>query len=116
MALFLKDARFDYLAKLPDQGRLEVESTGFFTDRFSPVDRVSGRTLVMKQPAWDNNIWGYDSMSSPYHPELSHLFLANSLGLLSQPGQWYIDPAKGKLYLRPPAGLRLGRCGWSCRG
>jgi hypothetical protein len=104
-----KDARFDYLTKLPDQGRLEVESTGFFTDRFSPVDRVSGRTLVMKQPAWDNNIWGYDSMSSPYHPELSHLFLANSLGLLSQPGQWYIDPTKGKLYLRPPAGIEVGQ-------
>jgi hypothetical protein len=107
--ILFKDARFDYLAKLPDQGRLEVEGTGFFTDRFSPVDRVSGRTLVMKQPAWDNNIWGYDSMSSPYHPELSHLFLANSLGLLSQPGQWYIDPAKGKLYLRPPAGIEVGQ-------
>ena len=107
--IVLKDARYDYLAKLPDQNRLEVESTGFFTDRFSPVERVSGRTLVMKQPAWDNNIWGYDSMSSPYHPELSHLFVANSLGLLSQPGQWYIDPAKGKLYLRPPVGVEVGQ-------
>jgi hypothetical protein len=100
----LKSATYDYLAKLPDQSRLEIESTGFFTDRFSPVDKVAGRTLVMKQPAWNNNIWGYDCISSPYHPELSHLFLINSLALLSQPGQWYIDPAKGKLYLRPPAG------------
>jgi hypothetical protein len=107
--IVLKDAGYDYFAKLPEQGRLEVESTGFFTDRFSPVDRVSGRTVVMKQPAWDNNIWGYDSMSSPYHPELSHLFLANSLGLLSQPGQWYIDPTKGKLYLRPPVGVEVGQ-------
>jgi hypothetical protein len=102
--IVLKDARYDYLAKLPDQGRLEIESTGFFTDRFSPVEKVAGRTLVMKQPAWDNNIWGYDSISSPYHPELSHLFLINSLAFLSQPGQWYIDPAKGKLYLRTRAG------------
>ncbi len=99
-----KDPHYDYLAQLPDQGRLEVESTGFFTDRFSPVEKVAGRTLVMKQPAWDNNIWGYDSVSSPYHPELSHLLLINSLAFLSQPGQWYIDPAKGKLYLRAPAG------------
>lgn len=99
-----KDARYDYLTKLPDQGRLEIESTGFFTDRFSPVEKVAGRTLVMKQPAWGNNIWGYDSISSPYHPELSHLFLINSLTFLSQPGQWYIDPAKGRLYLRIPAG------------
>lgn len=100
----IKDAHYDYLAKLPDQDRLEIESTGFFTDRFSPVEKVVGRTLVMKQPAWDNNIWGYDCISSPYHPELSHLFLINSLTFLSQPGQWYIDPAKGKLYLRAPAG------------
>ena len=102
--IVLKDGRYDYLDKLPDQDRLEVESTGFFTDRFSPVEKISGRTVAMKQPSWNNNIWGYDSMSSPYHPELSHLFLINSLGLLSQAGQWYIDPAKGKLYLRPPVG------------
>lgn len=86
--IILKDARFDYLAELPNQGSMEVESTGFFTDRFSPVEKISGHTLVMKQPAWDNNIWGYDSISSPYHPELSHLYLSNSLAFLSQPGQW----------------------------
>ncbi len=48
----------------------------------------------MKQPAWNNNIWGYDTLNSPYHPELSHLFLANSLAFISQPGQWYVDPAR----------------------
>jgi hypothetical protein len=72
--------------------------------RISPVERVAGRMLVMKQPAWDNNIWGYDTIDTPYHPEEAHLYLANSLAFLSEPGQWYIDPAKGKLYLRPPIG------------
>ena len=100
----LKDAAYDYLAKLPDQNRLMLESTGFFTDRFSPVEKVINRTLVMKQPAWNNNIWGYDDIDAPYHPELSHLYLSNSLAFLTQPGQWFIDPAKGKLYLRPPSG------------
>ena len=100
-----KDAKYDYLSKLPDSGKMEVESTGFFTDRFSPVEKIDGRTLVMKQPAWDNNIWGYDSMSSPYHPELSHLYLRNSLAFISKPGQWYLDSDNGKLYLRLPAGL-----------
>jgi hypothetical protein len=103
--IVLKDAKYDYLAKLPSQGRLEVSATGFFTKRISPVEKVDGRTLVMKQPAWNNNIWGYDTLNTPYHPELAHLYLANSLAFLTEPGQWVIDPAKGKLYLRPPAGV-----------
>jgi hypothetical protein len=103
------DAHYDDLAKLPDQSRMEVESTGFFSDRISPVEKISGRTLIMKQPAWNNNIWGYDSLSSPYHPELSHLYLANSLAFLAQPGRWYLDPSKGKLYLRPPTGSEINQ-------
>lgn len=104
-----KDAKYDWLAKLDDQARLEVESTGFFTDHFSPVKKIEGRTLVMRQPAWDNNIWGYDNMSSPYHPELSHLYLRNSIAFISKPGQWYLDPAKGKLYLRLPSGSEANK-------
>jgi hypothetical protein len=105
--LQLKDARYDYLAKLPEQDRLEVDATGFFTKRISPVERIEGHTLVMKQPAWDNNVWGYDTISRPFGPEFAHLFLANSLSLLNQPGQWYLDPSHGKLYLRPPADVSV---------
>jgi hypothetical protein len=107
--IVLKDAKYNYLAKLSDAARLEVESTGFFTDRFSPVEKIAGHTLMMKQPAWNNNIWGYDSMSSPYHPELSHLYLRNALAFISKPGQWYLDPIKGKLYLRPPSGSDVNK-------
>lgn len=107
--VLFRDAKYDYLSKLPDAGKMEVESTGFFTDRFSPVERIDGRTLVMKQPAWNNNIWGYDSMSSPYHPELSHLYLRNSLAFISKPSEWYLDSDKGKLYLRPPSGSDVNK-------
>ena len=103
------DPKYDYLTKLPGQDRLEVESTGFFTDRFSPVAKIDNREMLMKQPAWNNNIWGYDTLNSPYHPELSHLFLINSLAFISKPGDWYIDPSKGKLYLCPPAGAGIER-------
>ncbi len=103
--ILLKDPKLDALLASPS--RLEVSATGFFTKRISPVDRISGHTLIMKQPAWDNNIWGYDTLNVPYHPELAHLYLANSLALLSEPGQWYIDPAKGKLYLRPAAAVDI---------
>jgi hypothetical protein len=103
--ILLKDPKYEYLSKLPEQGRMEVRATGFFTMRISPVEKISGLKLVMKQPAWDNNLWGYDTIEAPFHPELSHLYLANSLAFLSKPGQWYLDSAAGKLYLRPPDGV-----------
>ena len=105
--IVLKDARYDYLAKLPNADRLEVEATGFFTKRISPVERIEGRTLILKEPAWKNNIWGYDTITKPFGPEYARLYLANSLGLLKEPGQWYLDPEHGKLYLRPPAGVSM---------
>ncbi len=106
--MILKDPKYAYLARLPEQNRLEVDEAGFFTNRFAPVEKVFGDTLTMQQPAWDNNLWGYDTIEAPYHPELSHLYLENALEFLTQPGQWYLDPAAGKLYLRPPAGADIG--------
>ena len=97
----------DDLVKTPDQNRLEIVADGFFTHRISPVDRIDGDTLVMKEPAWQNNLWGYDTVERPFGSQFAHLYIANSLALLRQPGQWYIDPAKGKLYLRPPAGAAI---------
>jgi len=55
--IVLLDAKYDYLARLPAQQRLEVQSTGWFTNRLSPVQSVVGRKLLMQQPAWDNNTW-----------------------------------------------------------
>jgi len=66
-----------------------------------------GRTLHIQQPAWKNNTWGYDTLNNPYGPEAAHLFLANSLRFLTQPGQWYLDPSHGKLYVRPPKGASM---------
>jgi hypothetical protein len=89
-------------AELRDAGHLELRAVGFFTYRIAPVARVADDGgLVMRQPAWDNNLWGYDTVEKPFHPELQHLYLANALALLSAPGQWYVDPEKGKLYVRP---------------
>lgn len=102
--IVLKDPQYAWLSHLPEQNRLEVRATGFFTMRISPVARIDGLRLVMQQPAWENNLWGYDTIDTPYHPELAHLYLANSLAFLKEPGQWYLDPKAGKLYVRPPAG------------
>ena len=61
----INDPKYDYLAALPAQERIEVQSTGWFTNRRSPVKSIVGRKLVMQQPAWDNNTWGYDTLNAP---------------------------------------------------
>jgi hypothetical protein len=90
-----------YLATLPNQRRIEVESQDSFTDRYAPVENISGNTVTMQQPAWQNNIWGYDTLARPFAG--GQLFLENAYAFLQQ-GQWYLDPAAGKLYYRAAAG------------
>lgn len=96
-----------YIGAIQHPDRLEVEATGFFTDRFSPVASIRGTTLTMQQPGWDNNTWGYDTISKPIFPADSRLFLVNAPELIgktndwhAKPYQWFIDPKAGKLYLR----------------
>lgn len=103
--LKIVDPALRYLAKLPQQKRIEVEGTGHFTDRFSPVQQISGTAITMQQPAWDNNIWGYDTIPAPFLPENGRLYLLNSLAFLKQQGQWFLDPEAGKLYYRLREGV-----------
>ncbi|MDQ7876651.1 right-handed parallel beta-helix repeat-containing protein [Microbacterium sp. QXD-8] len=93
-----------YLADLPNQDRIEFESLGDFTDRYSPVQSIAGSTITMAQPAWDNNTWGWDTVQNSLLAE-SKWFLANSLSFLDQAGEWYIDPDAGKLYYKPADGV-----------
>ena len=96
-----------FLSTLEHPDRLELEATGFFTDRVSPVAAIDGARVTMRQPAWDNNTWGYDTLSQPIVPEDSRLFLVNAPELIgrtndwhAKPYQWFVDPKAGKLYLR----------------
>jgi hypothetical protein len=104
--MVIDDPQLDHLARLPGK-RLEVHSTGWFTNRISPVRDIVGRKLLMQQPAWDNNTWGYDTLHAPVGAETSHLFLANSLSFVREPRQFYLDPDAGKLYLRPEPGTDI---------
>lgn len=115
------DARFDttgitlsgtgaqILAKAAGSTHLEVEATGFFTHRYSPVERVAGDKLVMLQPAWNNNLWGYDTINAPFHPEAAHLYLSNALAFLDKENQWYLDRDAGRLYYKPAAGTDMSK-------
>jgi len=64
--LTIQNSALNYLATLPGQSRIELESQNSFTDRFAPVQSISGTTITMQQPAWNNNNWGYDTLPSPF--------------------------------------------------
>ncbi|MET8144293.1 NEW3 domain-containing protein [Sphaerisporangium sp. NPDC005288] len=96
-----------YLATLPDQKRVELQAMLSFTNRFAPVQSISGSTVVMQQPAWDNNTYGYDTIQSPLRTPT--FFLLNSKRFLDEPGEWYLDTTAGTLYYKPLPGQDLSR-------
>ncbi|WP_129783954.1 right-handed parallel beta-helix repeat-containing protein [Promicromonospora panici] len=102
--LTINNQQLDYLGDLPDQGRIEFQSLGDFTNRYSPVESIDGSTITMAQPAWDNNTWGWDTVQNSFlaGPTWS---LENSLAFLDQVGEWYLDPSAGKLYYKPGDGV-----------
>jgi hypothetical protein len=94
-----------YLNNLADQDRIEVESIGSFTDRYSPVQSISGNTITMKQPAWNNNTFGYDTLTNPFRP--GPLYLENAYEFLDSPGEWYLNTVSGTLYYIPRPGQNM---------
>ncbi len=101
----LNDPGLAYLAGLPQQERIEFQALQSFTNRFAPVQSITGTTVVMQQPAWDNNTYGYDSVTSPFRTP--RYFLLNSRSFLDAPGEWYLDTAAGVLYYKPLEGQDL---------
>lgn len=98
----LENPELAYLATLPDQERIDFQAIQSFTNRFAPVRSISGRTVVMQQPAWDNNTYGYDALAAPFREPT--YFLLNSRRFLTEPGEWYLDPTAGTLYYQPLPG------------
>ncbi|MDX8032720.1 RICIN domain-containing protein [Lentzea sp. BCCO 10_0856] len=95
----------NYLNNLGNQNRVEVESVNSFTDRYSPVQSISGNFLTMQQPAWNNNTFGYDTLNNPFRA--GPLYLANAYEFLDAPGEWYLNPGAGALYYIPRAGQNM---------
>ncbi len=96
-----------YLAGLPDQKRIELQAMLSFTNRFAPVESITGNTVVMQQPAWNNNTYGYDTIQSPLRP--ATFFLQNSKSFLNEAGEWYLDTTAGVLYYKPLAGQDMAQ-------
>jgi hypothetical protein len=101
----LNNPDLGYLADLPDQQRIELQAMLSFTNRFAPVESISGSTVTMQQPAWDNNTYGYDTIQSPFREPT--FWLLNSRSFIDEPGEWYLDTTAGTLYYKPLEGQDL---------
>lgn len=99
------NSSLNYLNNLANQNRVEVESVNSFTDRYSPVQSIAGNFLTMQQPAWNNNTFGYDTLSKPHRA--GPLYLANAYEFLDAQGEWYVNPGAGALYYIPLAGQNM---------
>src|SRR5438093_910798 len=69
-----------------------VSGAGPWTEARCPVASISGTTITMAQPCWDNstkrqdNLVGGNSVNGPDHVE-------NAFEVLDSPGEWYLDRA-----------------------
>ncbi len=99
------NSALSYLNNLANQNRVELESIGSFTDRYVPVQTISGNFLTMQQPAWNNNNFGYDTFASPFRA--GPLYIENAYEFLDSPGEWYDNPSAGTLSYIPLAGQNM---------
>jgi len=96
-------AEMEFLRDLTPEQLAEVEIRGLnsFTDRYSRVDSIcaDGTTLVMSQPAWANNIWGWDHLGQPFHE--GGFFAENALAFLDAAEEWFLDTRASTLFFKP---------------
>jgi len=99
--LDLVDPALAWLAGVAAPERAEVVCLGSFTHRYAPVARNERGRLVMQQPAWRNNNWGWDTLVDPV--EGGELRLVNVRERI-EPGQWWFDTTDRRLYYRTADG------------
>lgn len=79
-----------------------VSSWGWKLQRCS-VESISGSTMNMQQPCWDNaHLQEGQEIQSP-------TWLENARELLDTPGEWYVDKGRGEVYYMPKDGQDLSR-------
>lgn len=96
-----------WLLELPGVEKAEIKGSGSWTSRISPIAGVEGGTLVMEQPAWKLNTWGWDTLHEPFHA--GPLVVENALAFLDESGEWFLDDEGGRVYYKPLDGQRMDR-------
>lgn len=95
----------DWLASLPGIENTEIRAINSFTDRYSPVKSASAGQLVMDQPAWINNVWGWDTIQAPFGQ--MGFYIQNALSLLTEENEYFLDSSRGKIYYKPLPGQNM---------
>ncbi|HYN39481.1 MAG TPA: right-handed parallel beta-helix repeat-containing protein, partial [Rhodospirillales bacterium] len=105
----LRGRRFSYQGDAPPQPWSEDERPwiyGYyvkpFADEYNPVASVdpASRMVTLTEPA--GRLWWLGLAPG------GRFYFLNVLGELDQPGEWYLDSGKGKLYFWPPQPLQPG--------
>ena len=99
---------------------LSTGGSGAWTEPRCPVASISGTTVTMAEPCWDNstmrilrtdgsgrtvNLVGPQTLGNGEIPA----YADSAYELLSQPGQWYLDGAGHTLYYIPRPGQDMAR-------
>ncbi|HJP73009.1 MAG TPA: right-handed parallel beta-helix repeat-containing protein [Pseudonocardiaceae bacterium] len=113
------DLEFVYTGGAP-YWSLKVGGEGAWTEPRCPVASISGTTITMAQPCWDNStqrLQRNDGSGRSYN--LVHngnlgngsipAYVDNAYELLDQPGEWYLDSSAHQIYYIPRAGEQLRR-------
>jgi hypothetical protein len=97
---------------------LATGGQGAWTEPRCPVASISGTTITMAQPCWDNSnqrilrtdgsgrtveLVGPENLGNNEVPA----YAENAYELLGQPGQWYLDQAASTIYYIPRHGENL---------
>jgi fibronectin type III domain protein/parallel beta helix pectate lyase-like protein/glycosyl hydrolase family 141 len=93
---------------------------GPWTEARCPVGAISGTTVTMAQPCWDNSTKrpvdpNHTSRSlgevgpADLHAGRQPAYVENAFELLDQPGEWYLDRAARRVYYLPRPGEDLTR-------
>ena len=97
---------------------LQRDGLGQWTEPRCPIASISGTTITMAQPCWDNSnkrvefpdipgrtvsMVGPGSLTNGGHPT----YLENARELLDQPGEWYFDRPAHRIYYLPRPGEDL---------
>jgi len=94
------------LGQVRDPSAMDFRAVLSFTDRYTPVASVNGNQVILAQPAWDNNTFGWDTVQSPFRT--AQFSLQNAPQFLSA-GEWFLDGAAGVLHYKPAAGEDIRR-------
>jgi hypothetical protein len=113
------DIEFVYTGGAP-YWSLKTGGEGAWTEPRCPVGAISGTTITMAQPCWNNStmrIQRTDGSGRSYN--LVHngnlgngsipAYVDNAYELLDQPGEWYLDQSANTMYYIPRAGEDLAR-------